>query len=586
MEENRNHKRVKFKKKDKSVVTAAQKEKQLMKSDYFEKFEVLQAFERTLELLEGGYSRALSSWSDYRLDEWKDYQKSLFISFEVQFERCLKYEFPADMWQKTLRRALSVAPEYYGARRVNDRVEFRDAFKMDEFSNRFPGFKEFCYLNCPIVKNVIVSDVVCDSSVCIVLEKEDVKEFDEMIEFNGVVGLIDNVFPLVKVGRRNMICEFDACFACNVPFSDTKKRSNIVSGFGNLCQDCQGERTEFNSRIKKLHRHEWRHGKRIPCVCVSSGSDCEPQLIKCFSCGLVKVDLYSFRYSNKSRVRPRCYDCWGKVPYLVYFQGTFSISDLFNVIDVADKIIDFSRSWCTMSLVSRQFNFLVRHHVLRGLLKRHYFMDAVKTCDEFMNESNSEDYLDDEITSDRCVTQLLEIPRLFLDVTMDIGAIDVGPCLNESYKLKAELFSRYHPARFDMWCPYLDDYSPIELLPVVMLIDWNEAFQYSSSSIAIYCFLQPHFREHIYSLEHFDSEFDYSIHVSIFFSHFKIYSLSEIQESNQWSFSSRFFQYYKYDYDLPVGSFKDRSHEIVKSRNKDIKTLHSTPISLRSTHFI
>jgi len=437
-------------------------------------------------------------------------------------------------------------------------------------------------LNCPIVKDVVVSDVVYDSSVVIEVDIDEEKEEVDLMSSDNSLVVFDPSYALIGVGRSFVVKDHDSCFVCNISLSKERERLNLVIKSGNLCQDCQCERIEFSSRVKKLHRRQWRRGERIACNCVSTGADCEPLLIKCFSCGLVQVDLYSFRYSNKSRVRPRCYGCWSKMPYPVYLQGTFSISDLVNLVEIADLIIDFARSWCTLSLVSRQFNFLVRHHILRGLLKKHYFMDAIKTCDEYMNDSNSEDYLDDEICGDRCIVQLLEIPKLFLDVTMDIGPIDVGPCLCETYKLKAVLFHEYHPARFEMWCPYLNDYDPDDLLPIVLLIDWNEAFQYSSSSIAFYCFMQPHFREQLFSVEQFDCEFDYSVHVSMFYSHLKVYSSDEIQKANQWSFSSRFFQYYKYDFDLPVGVFGDRSHEIVRSREKDIKTLHLSPNSLRS----
>jgi len=445
--------------------------------------------------------------------------------------------------------------------------------KCKSFLDRFGALARFCVLNVPVVCDVILLDVRSEKPVVIEMDNDcDAVNGKEMVRFQVCV--------MRDCGLSACAYRGFVCCDCLVPLNDPSNCKSSENNSEGICFECFSARVDFAQQVVDLHYKE-NLLSNATCACIEGKRDkCHRPHLVCWSCQRDNVTVADFIKSRQNRTRSRCAKCWLKICGAVYLEGSMSICDLFKVVDIADKVIDFARSWMNMMLVCRRFCDLVTYHVDRGLICRHYFVDAIKPIECEMSESNDENYHSDGISHDRCVVQLLQIPRLFFDVFVDIGFIDMGPCLYETWKLKPIMFSRYHPARFEMWCPYFNDYTPEEVLPIVTLIDWHESKNYKSNSMVFYCFMQPHFREYYVKDKQVD-DFDYAIDVAINFSHFRIYSPEEVRDANRWSFSHRFWEYYKSDYDLPIGKFRELSHQIVKQRSKETKKLHQNPVYLR-----
>jgi len=214
--------------------------------------------------------------------------------------------------------------------------------------------------------------------------------------------------------------------------------------------------------------------------------------------------------------------------------------------------------------VSKLMCHLVCVHISELRVPPHYYRDAIKSFDEIMEESNSEDYLDEEIMVDRCVTQILELPLYYFVVDKRIEWISVGPAMVEQYRLHPMVFHLVHPYRIDVNFLEYDHYAVDELFPIVLFVDWVDAFAYSGYESLFYSFLQPHFK--YYLRKHhtkFKTDFDCDVYIHQFYRGSKIFTVDEVIKSSEFDIDPGFYRLWRYLLDLPSDDlFVIRASEI------------------------
>jgi len=278
----------------------------------------------------------------------------------------------------------------------------------------------------------------------------------------------------------------------------------------------------------------------------------------------MSVDLKSFIRAQLNQSRYHCDLCKVKFKIKVPYYLVNLLDDLMFNRDIANKIIFMARSWLTLMCVSKLMCHLVCLHLSELRVPPHYYRDAIKSCEENMESSNSEDYLDSDITIDRCVTQILELPLYYFVVAQRIDWISVGPALAEDRRLHPMIFRLIHPYRIDVNFLEFHVYTVEELYPVVLFIDWIDAFSHSGYERLFYSFLHPHFR--FYLRRHnkrLTTDFDTEIYINQFYSGQRIFRSEEMMCSAELEIDPGFYRMWRSLLDLPSDDlFTVRNFEI------------------------
>jgi len=550
-----------------------QENKKVIDEDRFKKFEILQRYERVLDCLEGGRDLCLRSWSDFREEEWEKYREDLEKGYQNRMRDLVGLEFLEDKMRDVLRRSYGVCPLRYGSVRRQGTLEFDEVDDMNRYLVDFPMSSSFCRVRPRvIVIDVSVRDVVCEKPVLIKFDEIDDRiqiMFKNALNFHldldkklAIASVRDQVGVMRQIqnfasGRRGFFCA--TCGVCLNDPVNCDRSSNVRGG---ECNQCKSHVIEFMSLVSKS-----TFGVMTRVLDDEpSGFDFRAcsSYIKCSWCLQLSVDLKCFIRSKLHKSRYQCDLCRVKFKIKLFDVGVNLLDDLMFNRDIANKVIFLARSWVTLMQVSKLMCHLVCVHISELRVPPHYYRDAIKSFEETMEESNSEDYLDEDITVDRCVTQILQLPLYYFVVDKRIEWISVGPAMVEHARLHPMVFRLVHPYRIDVNFLECNRYTAEELLPIVLFIDWIDAFAYSGYESLFYAFLQPHFkyylRKHHSKLK---TDFDCDVYVHQFYRGMRVFSADELMASSEFDIDPGFYRLWRYLLDLPSDDlFVVRASEI------------------------